>query len=66
MRAYAESRWVKRPEEKVQLAYERTEFLMALITARENRLAVLQDRRGREKAIEQLMLRYGLGASPST
>ena len=66
MRAYDEARLGSRREEKLQLAYERTEFLMALITARENRLAVLEDRSGREKAIEQLMRRYGLDASPST
>jgi hypothetical protein len=49
--------------ESLDRAYEGTARLMDLVTARENRRALLEDRNRREEVLEELVKRYGL---PST
>jgi hypothetical protein len=66
MHAYDEATWSsKNRDESLERGYEGTALLMDLVTARENRRALLEDRSRREEVLEQLMQRYGLAAPVS-
>jgi hypothetical protein len=51
--------------ESLDRAYEGTARLMELVTARENRRALLGDPNRREEILEELVKRYGLPSTPS-
>jgi len=61
MKLFDESTWISKDRaEHLHAARQEMHLLMELLTARENRSALLGDRKGREEALEKLWQRYGL------